>query len=106
MPRNNSRVQYIQDFSKLVAENQLSGIFATAWDDGSPHLETVMRGFIAQGEFGWHPAGRTVSEYIEAHARREFGLSLSQMDFLEELEESAFFFDGALVISGSRNPAW
>lgn len=106
MPRNNSRAQYIRDFSQLVAENQLSGIFATAWDDGSPHLETVMRGFIAQGEFGWYPGGRNVSEFIEAHALREFGLSFSQMAFLTELEKSAFFFDGALVTSGSRNPAW
>ncbi len=28
------------------------------------------------------------------------------MDFLAEMEKAAFFFDGALVVSGSRNPAW
>lgn len=106
MPRNNSRAQYIKDFSKLVFKNQLKGILATAWGDGSPHLETVMRGFIAQGEYGWHPEGRTVNEFIEAHAQREFGLSARQMEFLIEMEKTAFFFDGALIVSGSRNPAW
>ena len=28
------------------------------------------------------------------------------MDFLDELEKAVFFFDGALVVSGRRNPAW
>ena len=30
----------------------------------------------------------------------------SLMNFLDELEKAAFFFDGALVTSGRRNPAW
>lgn len=60
MPRNDSRAQYIKDFCQLVAKNRLEGILATAWDDTSPHMETVMRGFIAQGEFSWHPDGRSV----------------------------------------------
>lgn len=106
MPRHNSRSQIIKDFSSLVVKNNLCGILATAWDDGSPHLETVMRGFIAQGEYGWNPNGRNVDEFITAHAQREFGLSKSQMIFLSELEEAAFFFDGALVVKGRRNPSW
>ena len=65
-----------------------------------------MRGFIAQGEYGWHPGGRTIEDFITAHARREFGLQRKQMDFLSEMEKAAFFFDGALGVSGSRNPAW
>lgn len=106
MPRNNSRAQYIRDFSELVAQNNLEGILSTAWDDGSPHLETVMRGFIAQAEYGWNPGGRTIEEFIDAHACREFGLSGKQMQFLSEMEKAAFFFDGALVTSGHRNPSW
>lgn len=106
MPRHNSRAQVIKDFSSLVKKNKLDGILATAWDDGSPHLETVMRGFIAQGEYGWHPDGRTVEEFITAHAQREFGLTRAQMTFLDNLEEAAFFFDKALVVSGRRNPSW
>lgn len=48
IPRENSLAGYIKGFSKLVAQNQLEGILATAWDDGSPHSETVWRGYIAQ----------------------------------------------------------
>lgn len=106
MPRNNSRAQFIKDFSILVEKNQLCGILATAWDDGSPHMETVMRGFIAQAEYGWNTQGRDIEEFITAHGQREFALSHEQMGFLKELEKSAFFFDKALITSGSRNPAW
>ena len=74
MPREYTKANYIKGFSQLVVENDLQGILATAWDDGSPYLETVFRGYIAQGEFGWNPDGRTVEEFAEAHGQREFGL--------------------------------
>ena len=108
LPRENSKAGYIRDFSRLVAENRLEGILATAWDDGSPHPETVWRGYIAQGEFGWNPEGRTVNEFKQAHAQREYGFrpEENRMAFLDELEQAVFFFDGALVVSGRRNPAW
>lgn len=108
MPRNNTRSEYIRGFNRLVAENHLEGILATAWDDGSPHLETVWRGFIAQGEFGWNPTARSVEEFKQVHAQREYGFRPEdhRMQFLDELEEAFFFFDGALVESGRRNPAW
>ena len=73
IPRENSLAGYIKGFSKLVAQNQLEGILATAWDDGSPHSETVWRGYIAQGEYGWNPTARTVEAVKAAHAQREFG---------------------------------
>lgn len=108
LPRENSKAQYIKDFSSLVEENHLEGILATAWGDGAPHLETVWRGYIAQGEFGWNPKGRDVSAFKMAHAQREFGFrpEENRMVFLDELEKAAFFFDGALVTDGRRNPAW
>lgn len=108
LPREESRIGYIRGFSQLVAVNQLEGILATAWDDGSPHTETVWRGFVAQGEYGWNPEGRSVPEFKAAHGQREFGFlpADSSMSFLDELEKAAFFFDGALVTSGRRNPAW
>lgn len=108
MPRENSLAGYIQGFSRLVAENRLEGILATAWDDGSPHSETVWRGFIAQGEYGWNPTARTIEAFKTAHAQREFGFRPkdNRMIFLDELEQEAFFFDAALVSSGRRNPAW
>lgn len=108
MPRNDSKIANIKGFSNLVAENKLEGILATTWDDGSPHLETVWRGWIAQGEFGWNPASRDVNSFKLAHAQREFGFAPqdSAMKFLDELEKAVFFFDGALVSEGRRNPAW
>lgn len=108
LPRQDTKAGFIKGFSQLVAENRLEGILATAWDDGSPHLETVWRGYIAQGEFGWNPTARDVEAFKQAHAQREYGFRPEEghMQFLDELEKSLFFFDGALVTSGRRNPAW
>lgn len=108
MPRRNSRSEYVKGFNRLVAENHLEGILATSWDDGSPHLETVWRGFIAQGEFGWNPSARDIETFKRVHAQREYGFRPedNRMAFLDELEKAIFFFDGALVASGRRNPAW
>ena len=108
IPREDSKAKTIQDFSQLVADNHLEGILTTAWGDGSPHLETVWRGFIAQGEYGWNPAGRDIESFKAAHAQREYGFpaKANRLAFLDELEKAAFFFDGALVTSGRRNPAY
>ena len=108
LPRNNTNAGIIQGFSKLVAENHLAGILATAWDDGSPHLETVWRGYIAQGEYGWNPTGRNIEQFKAAHAQREYGFPAkdNRTQFINDMEQQAFFFDGALVTSGRRNPAW
>lgn len=108
LPRNDSRSHYIKAFCELTAKNSLQGILATAWDDGSPHLETVWRGFIAHAEFSWNYKGRTVDEYLLAHSQREYGVATDDnaTRFISELEDAFFFFDGALVKSGRRNPAW
>lgn len=108
LPRENAKTGYIHGFSKLIADNHMEGILATAWDDGSPHMETVWKGFIAQGEWGWNPNGRSIEDFKSAHGQREFGFNPtdSVMNFLNDLEQAAFFFDGALVTSGRRNPAW
>lgn len=108
MPRDSSRTRYIRDFSRLTADNHLEGILATAWDDGSPHLETVWRGYIAQGEYGWNPYGRSIPDYLEAHAQREFGLPAADnpTGFILDMEKAFAFFDSALITSGRRNPAW
>lgn len=108
MPRENSRANYTRLFSQMVAKNNLEGILITDWDDSSPHFETLVRGIIAQAEYAWNPFGRSVEEFVEAHAQREFGLPAGKdkMKFLRELEEGLFFFDEALSVSGYRNPGW
>ena len=105
--RGNSCAPYIKGYSQIVVDRKLEGIFATAWDDGSAHWETVWRGYIAQGEFGWNPDGRSVEEFKSAHAQREFGFPVQRhlMSFLDVMEKNAAFFDQALVTSGVRNPA-
>lgn len=106
MPRFGSKTPHIHSFCKMAEEYGLEGIFATAWDDGSPHSETFTRGYAALGEWGWNPSARTEKEFKQAHAQREFGLQPDDTDFIELLETSAYFFDGALVDEGRRNPAW
>ena len=107
MPRYGSKAQHIRSFCQLVVENNLDeGIFATSWDDGSPHWETVMRGFAALGEYGWNPDGRDVDAFKEAYARTNWGLYDGESRFIDELEQAAYFFDGALVSAGRRNPSW
>lgn len=107
MPRE-EKTGNIQGFSQLVAENTLEGILATAWDDGSPHPETVWRGFIAQAEYGWNPTARSVEEFKAVYAQREFGFKAVDrwMAFVDDMEQALWFFDGALVTSGRRNPAY
>lgn len=97
LPRKDSYGQWIKDFNRLVLENNLEGIVATSWDDVSPHLETVMRGFIAQADFGWDPNGHSVEEFKKIHAQREFGFTQGELSFLDDLEEAALFFDHALL---------
>lgn len=108
LPRNSSRISNIMGFNKLAADNKLDGMLCTAWDDGSPHWETVWRGWIAQGEYGWNPFSVDIETFKSAYAQREFGFSPqdSLTKFLDELEKAVFFFDSALVSSGRRNPAW
>lgn len=108
IPRNESRLAEIRGFNRLAFRHHLEGMLTTAWDDGSPHWETVMRGFIAQGEYGWNPEGRSVASYKAAHSQREFGLAAAggELAFLDDLEKAMFFYDSALIESGNRNPAY
>ncbi len=108
MPRFGSKISHIHAFCRLANDYNLDeGIFATCWDDGSPHWETVQRGFAALGEYGWKPDGRDENDFREAFARNYFGLhDKGATAFIEDLENAANFFDGALIVDGRRNPAW
>lgn len=107
MPRHGSKIDNIRDFCRLARDNRLDeGILATCWDDGSPHWETVLRGFAALGEFAWHPEGRKTDEFKRAFESQYFGLYNGETAFIEQLEDAAGFFDGALITDGRRNPAW
>ena len=107
MPRHGSKINDIRSFCKLAVDNNLNeGILATCWDDGSPHWETVKRGFAALGEYSWNPDCRDTDAFKMAFERNYFGLYNGETSLIEQLEEAASFFDGALIDAGRRNPSW
>lgn len=107
MPRHGSKINDIRSFCQLAVDNNLDeGILATCWDDGSPHWETVMRGFAALGEFSWNHDNRDAEAFKKAFERNYFGLYNGESALIEQLEDAATFFDGALVDKGRRNPSW
>lgn len=107
MPRRGSKIQDISAFCRLAVENRLDeGILATCWDDGSPHWETVMRGFAALGAYSWNTQYYSTEAFKRAFERNYFGLYNNETDVIDMLEEAAAFFDGALICEGRRNPAW
>lgn len=106
LPYPNGRLDYIKGFSEVAQERKLMGIFATAWDDTSPHLKTVERSYIAQAEFGWNPKGRTVDGYKVAHAQREFGLSKEYVNFITDMEKMEPVSDSLLATKGHRSPGF
>lgn len=107
MPRYGSKVEHIRAFCRLAVTHNLNeGILATCWDDGSPHWETVTRGFAALGEFSWNPEGRDGIAFKRAFEHQYYGLYGCETSFIEKLEQAAAFFDDALISLGRRNPAW
>jgi hexosaminidase len=108
LPREIERTDFIKGFCGITAKNNLTGILATTWDDGSPHAEAVWREFIALGEYSWNPTGKDRKSFSLAHGQREFGFcpADSLTEFINDLKALADFFDEALVTSGRRNPAW
>jgi hexosaminidase len=93
----------IRSFNQLAAEKEVEGMFCTAWDDDSPHLETFWRGFIASAEYSWSPNGRTLDEYDEAYLQREYGASFPHYTHLYgKLRRGAAFWEKAFNREGIR----
>lgn len=97
------RVDVTRSFVGLAAERELLGLLSTAWDDASPHMETYWRGFVAAGEFGWSPEGRTLEEYERAYLQRAFGPEwVGATDLYKDLSDACVFWDLALRQGTSR----
>jgi hypothetical protein len=93
----------IRSFNQLAAEKEVEGMFCTAWDDHSPHLETFWRGFIASAEYSWSPEGRTLDEYDNAYLQREYGASFPDYTTLYGmLRKGAAFWEKAFNREGNR----
>ena len=97
IPRENSLAGYIKGFSKLVAQNQLEGILATAWMM-VPHtlkrcgVDTSHRENMA----GTQQHGQSNLQKPTCPTRIWLSSKWQPYSFLDELEQ-AFFFDDALV---------
>ncbi|KPL12831.1 MAG: hypothetical protein AMS26_16145 [Bacteroides sp. SM23_62] len=93
----------IRSFNQLAAEKEVEGMFCTAWDDHSPHLETFWRGFIASAEYSWSPNGRMLDEYDIAYLQREYGVSFPDYTNLYgKLRKGAAFWEKAFSREGNR----
>lgn len=110
-PRNNGRVEFIKEYNEIAVEKKLEGILCTAWDDASPHFETLWRGIIAHAEYSWNHAGRNTADFNTAYRQREFGQFPinNKYAFQDELGKALAFWDTALLedmtIDGFRKPA-
>ena len=99
-----SEIKHIRSFIQLAVEKKIDGMLCTAWDDGSPHMETFWRGFIASAEYSWSPEGRTLEEFDIAWLQREFGIYLQNYtDFNNKLHESLVYWKTAYYRDGSRS---
>ncbi len=93
----------IRSFCQLAAEKEVDGMFCTAWDDDSPHLETFWRGFIAAAEYSWSPEGRALDEYDIAYLQREYGISVPDyVNLYRMLRDGAAFWQKAFNREGTR----
>lgn len=92
----------IKSFIQLAAQKNISGMLCTAWDDKSPHMENFWRGFIAAAEYSWSPNGRSLEEFDEAWAQKEFGRPLKNYVALnKQLRTGSVLFYDALFQNGN-----
>jgi hypothetical protein len=105
LPRNQSNYGPIRDFCRIAAEKKLEGILCTSWDDCSPHLETVWRGYYDFAGLSWHYADMPVAEAHAAFRHRFYAPALGDaaFEFQDGLESALDFWETALIDKGHRN---
>ena len=105
LPRQNSNYQPIKDFCKIAAEKKLDGILCTAWDDCSPHFETLWRSIYDFAFYSWNYKD-TEPKTINAIFRHRFyapQLIDAGFEFQDLLEQALDFWETALLDKGHRN---
>ncbi|MEO6187556.1 MAG: glycoside hydrolase family 20 zincin-like fold domain-containing protein [Ginsengibacter sp.] len=105
LPREKSNFRSIKDFSRITAAKKLDGILCTAWDDCSPHPETLWRGFYDFGFLSWHFIDAKADD-VHAMFRQRFyapALASPSFNFQDQLEEALPFWETALINKGDRN---
>ncbi len=105
MPRNNSNREAIKGFSQITHEKKLDGILCTTWEDGSPHMETFMRGMYFFGLYSWNTRNIDAKEANEIFRHRFYGPKLADasFEFQDLLEETLSFWEIALIDEGDRD---
>jgi hexosaminidase len=105
MPQNESNMENIKAFASICEEQEIKGLLLTLWDDDSPHFELYMRGILAFAEYTWSGDQRSKDEIKAAYRHREYAIALSgeEYGFVDRLEESAGFWNTALLKSDCRN---
>jgi len=97
------RVNYIKEFNELATDYGVEGSLCTAWDDSSPLMELLWRGFIASAEYSWSPNGRALEEFDKAYMQREFGPEcVAFSSIYSDLQQSADFWAKAFFRRGTR----
>ena len=97
-----SGISTIRSFIQLAAEKKIDGELCTAWDDQAPHMENRWRGFIASGEYGWSPNGRSLEDFDQAWLQREFGLSIPDFyTFNQKLRKGSVLWYEAYFRNGN-----
>lgn len=105
LPRANSNFQAVKDFSRITAKEKLDGILCTLWDDTSPHFETYWRGIYDFALFSWNYIDLKKDEAHATFRHRFYGPKLSSQAyaFQDTLEQSALFWEKALIDKGDRD---
>ncbi|KAA5544982.1 glycoside hydrolase family 20 zincin-like fold domain-containing protein [Adhaeribacter rhizoryzae] len=105
LPRENSNLESIKDFSRIAAEKKMDGILCTVWDDCSPHHETVWRGLYNFALFSWNHEDLSADAVNALYRHRFYGpaLSSASFEFQNNLEDALVFWEKALLDKGYRN---
>ena len=104
LPRNRSNFSAIKDFCQLTAQNNLTGILCTIWDDCSPHFETVWRGIYDFAYFSWNAREETIEKVHAAFRQRFYGALMADKscEIQDLLEDVLPFWETALLEKGDR----
>ncbi|CAL1519817.1 glycoside hydrolase family 20 zincin-like fold domain-containing protein [Chitinophaga sp. MM2321] len=105
MPRDHSNWEAIRGFNKITKEKGLDGILCTTWDDGSPHMETFMRGMYFFALSSWNTQVPDVAVVNTIFRHRFYGPAVSdaRYEFQDQLENALSFWENMLVDEGDRN---
>ena len=99
LPRNNSIFKPVKDFCEIATEKKLDGILCTMWDDSSYSFENFWRGIFNFASMSWNYEDIAADDFNAVYRHRFYAPELSDAsyEFQNLLEQSLWFWDGALI---------